>query len=174
MDSPEILENKKILVVDDETDILETLEELLYMCAVDKAATFEQAVALMRHSPYDAAILDIMGVRGYELLKAANHLDIPVIMLTAHALSPENLKNSIDQGADAFVPKDRLSDISLYVADILSARKAGKKAHVTWFSLLKPLFDKLFGEKWRQSDREFWDEFDARQMSSRDDIQKMD
>ncbi|WP_300458752.1 response regulator [Desulfobacula sp.] len=174
MNNQNILENKKVLVVDDETDILETLEELLYMCSVDTAATFEEAIVLLKNNAYDVAVLDIMGVKGYDLLKITNKLDIPSLMLTAHALTPDNLKQSIDQGADAYVPKDKLVDISLYIADILTARKEGKKAHFKWFSLLKPVFDKLFGEDWRKKDRDFWDEFDERQISSREDIQKME
>ncbi len=174
MNRESILENKKVLVVDDEQDILDTLEELLYMCAVDKASTFDEAVFLLKNNTYDVAILDIMGVKGYDLLKITHKIDIPALMLTAHALTPDNLKISIEQGADAYVPKDKLSDITLYVADILNARLGGGKTHVKWFSLLKPVFDKLFGEGWRKKDREFWDEFDERQMSSRDDIQKME
>lgn len=174
MNNQNILENKKVLVVDDETDILETLEELLYMCSVDTATSFEEAIALLRNNAYDVAVLDIMGVKGYDLLKITNEIDIPSLMLTAHALTPDNLKQSIDQGADAYVPKDKLVDISLYIADILTARKEGKKAHVKWFSLLKPVFDKIFGEGWRKKDRDFWDEFDERQISSRDDIQRME
>lgn len=174
MDDQSILENKKVLVVDDEPDICETLEELLYMCDVDTAQTFEQAVELLKANTYDAAVLDIMGVQGYDLLKITNRIDIPSLMLTAHALTPDNLKQSIEKGADAYVPKDRMMDITLYISDVLSARQQGKKAHVTWFSLLKPAFDKLFGEGWRKKDRSFWDEFDEKQLSSRDDIQKMD
>ena len=174
MDNQEILAGKKVLVVDDEPDILETLEELLYTCSVDTAANFDEAITLLRNNPYDVAILDIMGVQGYDLLKVTSQMDIPALMLTAHALTPDNLKQSIAKGADAYVPKDKLVDISLYVADVLIARKEGKKAHVTWFSLLKPIFDKLFGEGWRKTDQDFWDEFDAKQLSSRDDIQKME
>ena len=174
MDMQSILENKKVLVVDDETDILETLEELLYMCSVDTAATFEKAIDCLKNNTYDVAVLDIMGVKGYDLLTVTNRLDIPSVMLTAHALTPDNLKKSIEQGADAYVPKDRLADISIYVADVLTAIKEGKRSHVTWFSLLKPMFDKLFGEGWRKTDRDFWDEFDEKQILSRDDIQKME
>lgn len=174
MTDENILADKKILVVDDEPDILETLEELLCMCSVDTAATFEQAVALLKTNTYDIAVLDIMGVKGYDLLKITSRIDVPALMLTAHALTPDNLRISIEQGADAYVPKDRLTDIALYVADILKARQEGKKAHVTWFSLLKPVFDKLFGEGWRKKDRDFWDAFDEKQMSARDDIQKME
>lgn len=174
MDTQHILENKKILVVDDEPDILETLKELLYMCSVDTASTFEDAVKHLKTNTYDVAVLDIMGVKGYDLLKITNKIDIPSLMITAHALTPDNLKQSIEQNADAYVPKDKLVDISLYIADILTARKEGKKAHVTWFSLLKPVFDKIFGEGWRKKDRAFWDEFDKKQIASRDDIQKME
>jgi DNA-binding response OmpR family regulator len=172
MDHQDILKGKRILLVDDEPDILETLEELLYSCQTDSASTFESAVLCLKNNTYDAAILDIMGVRGHSLLKITHKLNIPSIMLTAHALTPDNLKQSIERGANAYVPKEKLVDISLFVADVLAAREEGKKTEFTWFSLLKPIFDKLFGEGWRKTDQEFWDEFDDKQMASRDDIQK--
>ncbi|MCP3873510.1 MAG: response regulator [Desulfobacteraceae bacterium] len=174
MDNQNILETKKVLVVDDEPDILETLEELLYMCSVDTASTFEEAISLLKNNTYDVAVLDIMGVKGYDILKVTNKLEVPSLMLTAHALTPDNLKQSIERGADAYVPKDKLVDISMFIADVLQARKEGKKSNVTWFSLLKPVFDKLFGEGWRKEEKDFWDEFDEKQISSRDDIQKME
>jgi len=173
MDHHHILKDKRILLVDDEPDILETLEELLYYCKTDSASSFEAAVTCLKNNTYDAAILDIMGVRGHSLLEITHKLDIPSLMLTAHALTPDNLKKSIEQGADAYVPKDKMVDISLFVADILSAREQKRKAHVNWFSLLRPIFDKLFGEGWRKSDQAFWDEFDKSQMASRDDIHRL-
>jgi len=174
MNDQNILENKKILVVDDEPDILETIEELLFESDVDTALTFEDAVTLLKKNTYDVAILDIMGVNGYDLLKITHKLDTLSMMLTAHALTPEHLKNSIEQEADAYVPKDMLANVPMYVEDLLAAKKEGKKAHLKWFSQLKPVFDKLFGEGWRKKDEEFWDEFDAQQLSGRDDIQKME
>ncbi len=172
MDHQHILKGKRILLVDDEPDILETLEELLYDCTTDSASTFESAVSFLKNNAYDAAILDIMGVKGYSLLKITHKLNIPSIMLTAHALTPDNLKHSIEQGADAYVPKDKLVDISLFMADVLSAREQGKDSRFTWFSRLKPLFDNLFGNGWHKSDQAFWDEFDDNQTASRDDLQK--
>ena len=41
-DREKTLEGKKILIVDDERDVLETIEELLSMCKLVKAATFEE------------------------------------------------------------------------------------------------------------------------------------
>ncbi len=159
-----ILENKKILVVDDEPDVLETLEELLYTCSVDTASSFAQAIDLLKNNTYDAAVLDIMGVQGYEILKATSKLNIPALMLTAHALTPDHLKQSIEKGADAYVPKDKLADISIYVADVLTAREQGKTNHTQWFSSLLPVFDNLFGTHWQKSDKDFWDEFDKNHM----------
>lgn len=164
MDNLNILENKKVLVVDDEPDILETLEELLDTCLVDTAVSFEEAITLLKNNTYDVAVLDIMGVKGYELLRVTNEFEIPSLMLTAHALTPDNLKKSIEKGADAYVPKDKLVDISVFIADVLRARKAGKNAKIEWFSMLKPMFNKLFGENWKKQDKDFWDEFDEKQM----------
>jgi len=107
-----------------------------------------------------------MGVNGYDLLEVTNRMDIPSLMLTAHALTPDNLKQSIEKGADAYVPKDKLADISIYVADVLAARKKDKKSRVKWFSLLEPMFDKLFGEGWKKTDKDFWDEFDEKHKKS--------
>ena len=173
MDHLKILQNKKLLLVDDEPDVLETLEELLDICDTHTAPSFKDAVRCLKENTYDAAILDIMGVQGYSLLKITHKLGIPSIMLTAHALTPDNLKASIERGADAYVPKDKLVDIALFVSDVLSARQNKNTSHTTWFSLLNPMFDKLFGEEWRKGDETFWDEFDEKQMAARDDIQKM-
>ena len=170
----DILRDKRILVVDDEADILETIEELMDMCSLETVKTYEEARKRIRETHYDLAVLDIMGVQGYKILERARERKIPALMLTAHALTPEHLKTSIEKEADAYVPKDMLADIPVFVADLLTARQQGKKTGFKWFSLLKPLFDRLFGDGWRKADEDFWDEFDARQLSGRDDIQKME
>ena len=58
------LQSKRLLIVDDEPDVLETLEELLPMCDVVKASSFEEAKDLLEVQYFDIAILDIMGVNG--------------------------------------------------------------------------------------------------------------
>jgi DNA-binding response OmpR family regulator len=64
-----LLDQKKVLIVDDEPDVLETLRELLSMCEVTEAATFERAKELLETQVFDIAILDIMGVDGYQVLQ---------------------------------------------------------------------------------------------------------
>jgi len=71
MDPTKILKGKRVLIVDDEEDVLEFLMEILDMCKIDKASTFEEAKNLLEANPYHIAVLDIMGVRGYELLEIA-------------------------------------------------------------------------------------------------------
>ena len=170
MNDTEKLKGKKILVVDDEPDILETLEELLDMCVVDTATDYAGAKKFLERETYDAAILDIMGVRGYDLLRIAAERNVPALMLTAHALSPDNLVKSIASGAHAYVPKDRLVDIASFVADVIEAGAAGGKGGHRWFTRLKPFFDRKFKPGWRKKDEAFWREFDRRNVVSRDDV----
>jgi DNA-binding response OmpR family regulator len=112
---------KKILIVDDEPDVLSQLVEILDMCRIDKALSFDEGQRLLENETYDIAILDIMGVDGFELLKVANQYKIPVIMLTAHGLSEENLKRSAEEGACYYAPKEKMVEIDLFVADVLGS-----------------------------------------------------
>ena len=86
------------MIVDDEPDVVETIKELLDMCNIDTATDFETGRKLLNQNKYDIAILDIMGVNGYELLEIANKNDTPALMLTAHAFSPDDLSKSISEG----------------------------------------------------------------------------
>jgi len=121
----DILKGKKILAVDDESDVLDTLKEMLDECDMETADTYEFAKELLESRVYDAAILDIMGVRGFDLLKIALKKKIPALMLTAHGLNPENLVDSVKLGAKSYIPKDKISDIDFYLKEILIAREKG-------------------------------------------------
>jgi len=152
----DILKGLKVLVVDDEEDILESLEETLDMCNLDKAGDFETASDLLEKNSYDAAILDIMGVRGYDLLDITTSRKIPTLMLTAHALSPDNLVKSLKKGANAYVPKDKIAEIDVFLRDILE-EKPQKGGLGRWFDRLESFFEDKFGEYWKEkSDPEFW------------------
>jgi len=151
------LEGKRILIVDDEPDILVTLEGLLDECEIDTASDFRTAKALLDKKTYDAAILDIMGVRGYDILEITAGKNIPTLMLTAHALSPENLVKSLKKGALAYVPKDRISEIEVFLEDILEVHEKEEKKPGQWLSRLEHYFEKKFGADWKdKTDPEFW------------------
>ena len=157
MDPEKVLEGKKILVVDDEIDVLDFLSERLETSEVDRALSYEEAKELLETNHYDAAVLDIMGVRGYDLLELARGRGIPVLMLTAHALSRDSMKESFEKGAYYYVPKDEMDKIDVYLADILEALENDKNVWLKWYDRLSTFCDRRFGANWRNEDPEFWD-----------------
>ena len=158
METKKILRGKKVLIVDDEKDILNVLVELLDMCKIDTASSFEEAKQLLETESYDIAVLDIMGVKGFDLLEIANKKNIPALMLTAHALTRDALKESAERGASYFAPKDEISKIDLFVADVLEAVEEKKNPWVKWLKRLGSFYDRKFtGPNWREEEREFWD-----------------
>jgi DNA-binding response OmpR family regulator len=169
----EILEDKRILIVDDEPDILETLKELLDMCIIDTAPNFETARKFLKNDTYDAAILDIMGVDGYGLLELTSKKGIPTIMLTAHALSADNLVKSLKGGAFAYLPKDQMADIGDYLVEVIQAGQKRAGTSRKWLDRLTPFFNKKFGPDWKAEHKEFWAEYDRKQPVTRDEAEKM-
>lgn len=156
------LEGKKILAVDDEQDILNTLEELLPMCEMVQAATFEKARDALANQRFDLAILDIMGVNGYRLLEIAVSRGIPAVMLTAHAFAPEHLVRSIKKGAVSYLPKEELPNIELFLEDVFEARAKGENPWAAWRERLPTsYFERRWGAAWQDANKEFWDNFKA-------------
>ncbi len=159
MDVKKLIERKHILIVDDEQDVLDSLVELLDICRLDTAKTFEEGKRLLEEYDYDVAILDIMGVDGFKLLEIANQRKIPALMLTAHALTEENLKHAAEEGASYYAPKDEIERIDVFVADIIEAREKKKNVWVKWFERLGSFYDSRFtGPNWREKDKAFWEE----------------
>ena len=148
------LKGKVVLVVDDEPDVLTTLEEILDMCEVHKAQDFDTALQLILNNTYDVVVLDIMGVNGFELLKNSVARDFPTLMLTAHAMTPEALNESIKIGAVSFVPKELMTELEELLEDVVLG--GGKR--LWWLKSLEktgPYFDKKFGPNWRDKDKLF-------------------
>ncbi len=154
-DSP--LKDLNVLVVDDEQDILDTVEEELEMCLVHKARDYDTALQYLLSYTYDIVILDIMGVNGFELLKVSVSRGFPTVMLTAYAVTPEALKKSIKLGAVFFLPKEKLSELDDFLEDIV--QNGGKPSWVKFFDRLGSYFNKRFGPDWKERDM-FFKEFE--------------
>lgn len=155
----EKLRDKKILIVDDEPDVLETLEDLLPMCKVVKASTFEDAKQQLETQAFDITVLDIMGVDGYKLLEIANKRKVTAVMLTAHALSPEDTVRSFKAGAANFIPKDKITEITTFLNDILDAKSRSKSLWAKWLDRMDSYYSEKFGKNWKENDKEFWSKF---------------
>ena len=159
MEKNNLLDGKKVLVVDDEPDVLESLEELLTMCEVVKAGNFDDAKDLIDKQQFDLVILDIMGVSGYDLLELATGRDMTAVMLTAHALTPENIVRSYREGAAYFLPKEEMVDIASFLEEILDAKQKGKSTWDNWMNRLAGYCERTFGAKWQDTEKDFWDRF---------------
>lgn len=153
------IKGKHILAVDDEEDVLETIEDILEGVHVDKAKDYETASRKIREKTYHLAILDIMGVNGLKLLEETVARGIPTVMLTAHAISPETLMTSISNGAISYLPKEMLSELDTLLNELLEAYQQGKPPWDLLFKKLGKYFDERFGKGWQDKDKDFWSDF---------------
>jgi hypothetical protein len=148
-----VLNNKRVLAVDDEPDVLESLAEQLEDfegLVLDKATDYESGYHLLRSWTYDLVILDIMGVRGFDLLNASVFLGFPTV------LSVRALKKSIEMGARAYIPKERMGDIVPFLEDVLTLDRP-----LGWRKLFERLggfFNKKFGPQWQKDKSTFWNQ----------------
>jgi CheY-like chemotaxis protein len=159
-----ILNNKNILAVDDEPDVLRVLdEEITWVapkCRFEKATTYAEATKKLESQTYDVVILDIMGVRGFDLLELAVRKKFHVAMLTAHALTPDALKRSFEMKARAYLPKEKLGEIVPFLEDVLRYEYLPG-----WNRLMKKLegsFKARWGELWKKSEEKFWKDFEKK------------
>lgn len=156
-----ILNGKRILAVDDEPDVLATLEEEIKIaapqCQFEKATTYEEAAKKLESKTYDIVILDIMGVRGFDLLKLAVSRNLKVAMLTAHSLNPEALNRSFQMKARAYLPKEKLGEIVPFLEDVLQYEYLPGWKRLS--EKLKGFFDSKFESDWEKKTGLPWQEW---------------
>ncbi len=142
-----ILDGKRVLGVDDEPDVLAVLEEeVLEACPntrFDKATTYEQAVAKLVSGDYDLVVLDVVGVRGFDLLRITEDRLIPVTLLSAYPLTPEVLNRSLPLSPRVYLPKERMREIVPALEELLRREQSP-----VWGSLLQR-WEKTAGSKGR-------------------------
>lgn len=103
---------EKILVVDDEEDILELIQYNLTREGyhVTAAETGEQALAKAQSKAYDLVVLDLMlpGIDGLEVAKTLKNNEktkrIPIVMLTAKG-EEADVVTGLELGADDYISK---------------------------------------------------------------------
>jgi DNA-binding NtrC family response regulator len=108
--APEGASTASILIVDDETEIRESLQTLLEFegYRVDTAENGEDGLARIAGQPYDLVLLDLAlpGRNGMEVLADIHERDpqLSVIMITAYG-TVENAVNAMQSGAANFIQK---------------------------------------------------------------------
>ncbi|WP_104203781.1 response regulator transcription factor [Billgrantia saliphila] len=102
----------KVLVVDDEPNIVLSLEFLMQQAGfdVETAEDGETALAQVEAAPPDLILLDISlpGISGFDVLEQLRqhprYARLPIVMLTAHGREVEREKG-LALGADDYVTK---------------------------------------------------------------------
>jgi CheY-like chemotaxis protein len=122
----------RILLVEDDAELLLTTSELLGFCgyAVEAVSSGSRAMESFRQMPPDLVLADVNmpGVSGYQLLKYIREHDrsgrIPVIFVTGRATAGE-IRDGLDEGADAYVVKPYMPQelLDLIARWIASGRK---------------------------------------------------
>jgi len=159
MKTENLLDGKTVLIVDDEADILDTLEDLLPMCETVRAGDYYTALELLASRHFDLAILDIMGGSGYELLEICVRKNLLAVMLTAYAVTPADVRKSFDKGAAFYIPKEEMADIELFLNDVLEAQQEGRSTWSSWYNRLSRFSESAFGKDWMKHEKDLTKEF---------------
>ena len=141
-----VLKDKRVLLVDDEPDVLDTLGDILGMCLIHTASDYDSAEHCLKENKYDIVVLDIMGVNGFDLLKKCMERGFPAVMLTAHAVTAEAIKKSMQLGAVFFLPKIKMMDLPEFMKEIVLG--GGKPIWNSFFERLDFFFEKRLSKDW--------------------------
>jgi DNA-binding response OmpR family regulator len=148
MTTVDALKGKRILAVDDDPDVLDIIRDQLADSRLTTAGNYETASLLIASDTFDLAILDIMGVNGFALLKECRARGIPAAMLTAHSVTVDSVNKALKLGAASFLPKDELIHLAELVAEILESVQAGRTHWPRLFERLGPFFRDRLGLSW--------------------------
>lgn len=121
----------KIMIVDDEKDILEYITKLIvkrFVCDTDTAASGEEALDKLKKDKFDLVILDIKmpGLSGIDVIKEAVKLSPETKFLVVSAYDSDEIAGeALRVGAADFISKSQtVEGIERKVKDIL--KKIGK------------------------------------------------
>lgn len=101
--------HNRILIAEDDTDIVELLKLYLESSGFEVASTYNGIEALdsFKENNYDIIIADLMmpGLNGYELIKKVREISkIPIVIVSAKNMDSDKILG-LDIGADAYVTK---------------------------------------------------------------------
>jgi len=105
-------EKKKVLIVDDERDIVETLKFVIESEGIECLTAYdgEEALNLAKSEMPDLIVLDVMlpKINGYKICRLlkfdSKYKDIPILMITARS-QEEDKAIGEETGADEYITK---------------------------------------------------------------------
>ena len=137
------MQNKSILVVDDEQSILHSLSRDLECTGVKvtTATSGEEAIAKINNSSFDLVMTDLLmpGLDGFQVVKAAKekNLQTMVIILTGYG-AVESAIDALRLGADDFLQKPCDTDELLYrISNCFAKQEMLRK--IAWYEKCLPV-----------------------------------
>jgi DNA-binding response OmpR family regulator len=122
----------RVLIVDDEDDLLSTLVERLEFRGIQTVGvqTGTQTLEEIAKQDFDIVVLDVKlkGEDGVEVMKNIKHThpDLPVILLTGH-MSQESSREGLDAGAIDYVLKPiNLEDLIVKMQEAIATSRRGE------------------------------------------------
>lgn len=122
--------DKKVLIVDDEKDIVETIKFVLESEGISCITAYdgEEALNKAKTEKPDLIILDVMlpKINGYKICRLlkfdTKYKDIPILMVTARSQEEDKLIGA-DTGADEYITKPfNIDDVITLVKKYLKER----------------------------------------------------
>ncbi len=123
--------NRSILLIDDDTELCESLTRLLAMDQIDITSAHNMAAGQseLRSKRYDLVVLDVMlpdGDGRILLKEIRDRSDVPVIMLTARGDAGDRIAG-LEGGADDYIPKPFVpGELVARIRAVLRRRLGGK------------------------------------------------
>ena len=154
MTNNSFLTDKRILVVDDEWDVLESIYDHLSSArSLDITSDRDNALDCIANNPYDFAILDIMSDHGIELLEECVKKDIPAIILISATAPRELLMTAVKKGAVSYLAKKHTDELKTLIYQLFESQEQGDPA---WKLMFKKLQEITNGDFWTGSEKK-WD-----------------
>lgn len=126
----------KILIIEDEKSLAESIEEYLQkQYQVEKAADFKTAIQKILNYDYDCILLDITlpdgnGLSVLKTLKEDHKTDGVIIISAKNSL--DDRIEGLDLGADDYLPKPfHLSELGARIASVIRRRKLNGKTVIS-------------------------------------------
>ncbi len=144
------MEKPKILVVDDEEDILNILKFLLERegYEVDITSDGEEAIKKIERNYYDIVLTDLRlpGINGMVVLEKTKEIrpSIEVVIMTAYA-SIESAVEAIKKGASDYIVKPFINeDLKMRLRRILEHKKLQREVEILKYQLSQKITGDLF------------------------------
>ncbi|WDV46570.1 response regulator transcription factor [Clostridiaceae bacterium M8S5] len=129
-----ILENKKIVIVEDDINIAKLISRVLKK---KQAFTYiftngKEALSFVKKSKIDMVLLDIMlpDTTGFEMCSRISSIySIPIIMITAKSHIDDKIRG-LEQGADDYITKPfHIAEVVIRIEKLLKRVHGSKKIH---------------------------------------------